>query len=315
MRVASAPVTSPAMPASTATPQLAPPSIEFPEIPGVSHHYVMVDGVRYHYAEAGEGEPLVLLHGFPQNWYMWREVMPELAKHYRVIAPDMRGAGWTEAPAGGYGKEQLADEIAHFMDAVGAPKARVMGHDWGGFVGFQLALRHPDKVSQYLALNIATPWPNEDARGELWKLAYQPILAAPLLGAALLRRKTFIKSMLWAASHVRPWSDIDVEMFAAPFRDRAHSQAGSAMYATFVAHELVPWLRGKYRTQRLEPETLLLVGEHDAVIRPSIIAGYERYSRDMRHEYIPGAGHFLAEERPDVVIDRALEFFGARSRR
>ena len=131
-----------------------------PSLPGVVHRWVTVNGVRWHYAEAGQGEPLVLIHGFPQNWYMWRKLIPELARHYRVIAIDMKGAGWSDAPASGYGKEQLADEIAAVMRAIGAPRARVMAHDWGGYIGFLLALRHPDAVAKYVALDIATPWPS-----------------------------------------------------------------------------------------------------------------------------------------------------------
>lgn len=283
----------------------------FPVIAGVTHKYVMVGDVRYHYAEAGSGEPLVLIHGFPESWYMWRDLIPDLARHYRVIAPDMRGAGWTSAPAGGYGKEQLADELARFMDQVGAPRARVMGHDWGGYIGFMLALRHPNKVSQYLALDIATPWPGPQAARDAWRLLYQPVLAAPVLGAALLRQPLFIKSMLLAASTRHPWSPQDVEMFSAPYRDRAHAEAGSAMYRTFLTRELLPWARGGYATSRLEPQTLLLVGEHDAVITPNLIAGYASHSRDMRAEFVSGAGHFLPEERPDIVLDRALRFFAA----
>jgi pimeloyl-ACP methyl ester carboxylesterase len=283
----------------------------FPAIPGVSHHMVDVDGVRMHYAEAGSGEPLVLIHGFPQNWYMWRSVIPELAKHYRVIVPDMRGAGWSDAPATGYGKEQIADEMAAFMDAVGAPRARVMAHDWGGYIGFMLGLRHPEKVDRYIALNIATPWPTKQALPDVWRLAYQPLLAAPVLGAALLRSKTFIRTMLDVVAKHDRWTDRDVEMFAAPYRDPAHAAAGSAMYRTFLSRELLPWAKGVHGSTRLEPRTLLLVGEQDPIIRPSVVAGFESHARDMRAEFVPDAGHFLAEEQPEAVVARALAFFGA----
>lgn len=281
----------------------------FPAIPGVTHHVAHVNGIRMHYAEAGSGEPLVLIHGFPQNWYMWRDVIPELSKHYRVIVPDMRGAGWSDAPAAGYGKEQLADEMAAFMDAVGAPRARVMAHDWGGYVGFMLGLRHPEKVERYIALNIATPWPTKQALPDVWRLAYQPILAAPVLGAALLRSKTFIRTMLETVAHRDRWSDRDVEMFAAPYRSPAHAAAGSAMYRTFLSRELLPWAQGTHRSSRLEPRTLLLVGERDPIIRPSVVAGFQHHARDMTAEFVPGAGHFLAEEQPEALVARALEFF------
>jgi pimeloyl-ACP methyl ester carboxylesterase len=286
-----------------------------PSVPGVTHKFVDVNGVRLHYAEAGKGEPLVLIHGFPENWYMWREIMPELAKHYRVIAPDMRGAGWSDAPATGYGKEQMADELAAFMDKVGAPKARVMAHDWGGFVGFLLALRHPEKVRQYLAMDIATPWPSRQALPDVWRMGYQPVLAAPVLGAALLRSQKFIEGLLRGASKIDRWSERDFEALAAPYSDPAHAAAGSAMYRTFLSQELMPWARGRYSGQRLEPQTLLLVGEEDPVIRPAVVAGTEQHARDLTTEFVPGAGHFLPEERPDVVVARALEFFGAEQPR
>jgi pimeloyl-ACP methyl ester carboxylesterase len=81
------------------------------------------------------------------------------------------------------------------------------------------------------------------------------------------------------------------------------------MYRTFLMHELLPWARGTHDGTRLEPSTLLLVGAEDPVIRPGVIAGYEQHSRDMRAEFVPGAGHFLPEERPELVLARALEFF------
>jgi pimeloyl-ACP methyl ester carboxylesterase len=269
----------------------------------------MVNGVRYHYAEAGHGEPLILIHGFPENWYMWRKLIPELARHYRVIAVDTRGAGWTDAPSGGYGKEAIADEIAAFMDAVGAPRARVMAHDWGAYIAFMLSLRHPEKVRQLVAMDITTPWPNRDILGDLWRFIYQPVLGAPLLGAALLRDPNFIRLILDKASTRHPWTNEDYAMFAAPYRDPAHAAAGSAMYRTFLSHELLPWAIGRFTKTKLQPQTLLMIGADDPVIRPSGIRGFERYSRDLTAEFIPGAGHFLPEEDPEAVLSRALEFF------
>ena len=90
-----------------------------PELPGVEHRFVDAGGLRTHVAEAGEGEPLLLLHGWPQHWWCWRDLIPALAPHYRVIAPDLRGHGWTDAPPGGYEKEQLASDVLALVDALG----------------------------------------------------------------------------------------------------------------------------------------------------------------------------------------------------
>src|SRR5919106_1697015 len=79
-----------------------------PEVPGVEHRFVEANGLRMHVAEAGDGDPVVMLHGWPQHWYEWRHLIPPLAAQYRVICPDLRGLGWTDAPPRGYEKENLA---------------------------------------------------------------------------------------------------------------------------------------------------------------------------------------------------------------
>ena len=104
-----------------------------PEVEGVTHHWVRVRGVELHYAEAGSGDDVVLcLHGWPQHWYEWRRLMPALAADgYRVIAPDLRGFGWSEAPADGYEKENLADDVLALLDELGLERVKLVGHDWG----------------------------------------------------------------------------------------------------------------------------------------------------------------------------------------
>src|SRR6059058_6686702 len=100
---------------------------EFPAVEGVevTHRYVDIGGLRMHVAEAGEGEPLVMLHGWPQHWYLWRHQIPELSKRYRVICPDLRGFGWSDAPAGRYEKETLAADLIALLDALGLERVRL----------------------------------------------------------------------------------------------------------------------------------------------------------------------------------------------
>ncbi len=85
-------------------------ALAMPDVDGVQHRFVDVEGIRLHVAEAGEGEPLLMLHGWPQNWFMWRHLVPALGGRYRLLMPDLRGFGWSDAPASGYGTERLATD-------------------------------------------------------------------------------------------------------------------------------------------------------------------------------------------------------------
>jgi pimeloyl-ACP methyl ester carboxylesterase len=102
----------------------------FPDLDDVEHRFVELPGRRMHVAEAGRGEPLLLLHGFPQHWWGWYKVLPALAHRYRVIAPDLRGAGWTDVPAAGYTSEQLVADVVALLDVLELDRVRVMAHDW-----------------------------------------------------------------------------------------------------------------------------------------------------------------------------------------
>ena len=90
-----------------------------------------------------DAPPLVLLHGWPQHWYLWRNVIPAVADRYRVLAPDLRGFGWSDAPAGGYRKERMASDVLGLLDALGVERAQLVGHDWGGWIGFLLGAPRP----------------------------------------------------------------------------------------------------------------------------------------------------------------------------
>ena len=135
-----------------------------PHVTGVDHEFVDAGGLRTHVALAGDGPPVVLLHGWPQHWYLWRDVIPLVAPHARVIAPDLRGFGWTEVPEEGYDKLQLARDVLALLDELGVDEFTLAGHDWGGYAGFLLALEEPERVKGSLALNIIPPWPPRERR-------------------------------------------------------------------------------------------------------------------------------------------------------
>src|SRR3954453_6537199 len=165
----------------------------FPHVAGVTHRYVNAGGLRVHLAETGpeDGEPVMLLHGWPQHWYEWRRVGPELAAAgYRVLMPDLRGLGWTEAPEDGYEKENLARDQIALLDALGIDTVKLVGHDWGAYTGFLMCLLAPERVERYLPTNIVHPWPKPSTSAALnfWRLAYQVPMVLPLLGPRVTRK-------------------------------------------------------------------------------------------------------------------------------
>ena len=284
----------------------------FPHVEGVEHRFVRVGGVRLHVAEAGSGPPVLMLHGWPQHWYCWRHVIPALAETHRVICPDLRGFGWSDAPPGSYEKETLATDVLRLVDELGLEAVRLVGHDWGGFVGFLMCLRAPERVERYLALDIIHPWPvaaGFDLRATL-AASYQPLLSLPIVGEWTLRSQSFLVTNLIRLGSLRREgsSDGDLAAFADRLREPARARATSALYRTFLTRELPGLLRGRYRDRRLTVPTLLLSGAGDPVVTPDRLRGYEEHADDMDLEIVPGAGHFLPEERPELVLERMRSF-------
>jgi pimeloyl-ACP methyl ester carboxylesterase len=285
-----------------------------PQLDGVEHRYVNARGLTTHVAEAGEGPPLVLLHGWPQHWWCWRRVVAPLAERHRVIAADLRGQGWTDAPRSGYEKEALASDVLALLDALGLERVRLIGHDWGGWVGFLLCLRAPARFERFLALNTGHPWPSADARNllSLWRFAYQLVIGAPVAGPWLLRTqagRVVGRALRSAAARPDTFSDEDIRVFVDRLREPARAEASALLYRTFVLNEQARIARGRYRAQRLRTPTRMLFGTRDPVLTPRMLQGYEPYADDISVELVDEAGHFIAEDCPELVAERALAFF------
>ena len=288
---------------------------EPPELAGVHHRWIDTARLRMHVAEAGDpgGDPVMLVHGWPQNWFEWRKLIPPLAEAgHRVIAPDLRGLGWTDAPRRGYLKEEMALDLVALLDALEIETTDLAGHDWGGFIGFLLAILHPDRVRRYLAMNIIHPWlriGGGDLR-RMPRLAYQWVVATPGLNRRVLAKPAFMHRFLKTGSlHKDAWTDAEVEVFAERLRDPARVRASAAIYRTFNLREFWPMVRGRYRDKRLHAPTLLLFGTRDLIMSPSDLEGFEPRADEMRVELVEDAAHFIVEEKPELVAERALALF------
>jgi len=288
--------------------------MEMPHVEGVSHRWVEARGLRFHVAEAGGGDdPVLLLHGWPQHWYEWRNLMPALADRHRVLAMDLRGFGWSDAPRRGYEKENLATDVLAVLDELGLERVKLVGHDWGGWIGFLLCLRAPQRFDRYLALNIPTPWVKlRKALPHMGRLLYQQLIQAPWIGYLAHRRGRLVRLALRAGGTDRSfWDERTLSTFADNLAEPARARAAVQMYRVFNLRELVPVLRGRYAEQRLTVPTRMLFGTDDAAIHPDLLVGYEPHVDDMAIEYVPGCGHFIADERPELVAERARAFFSA----
>lgn len=289
--------------------------MDHPFLPGVEHRYANLPGLRLHYTEAGRGDPVLLLHGFPQHWWEWRDVLPRLAEVYRVIAPDLRGAGWTAAPPDGYDRRQLTQDVLGLLDHLGLDRVRLVAHDWSAIVGFSLTLDHPERISHYLCLATPHPWVDFSPRmlPGLWRLWFQPVIATPGLGPRLLGRGRQPLARHLLRGHVAaPWSAADLELFVAPLRDPAYARAGSALYRGLILPEIGRIVGGAYRNQHLSTPTRVLYGAADPGVGPYLVGGHEAYADDLTVDLVEGAGHFVADDRPDAVVEHALALFATR---
>ena len=287
---------------------------ELPHVDGVSHRRVRARGLEFHLAEAGSGEDAVLcLHGWPQHWYLWRRVLPALADRHRVLALDLRGYGWSDAPPDGYEKENMASDVLAVLDELGLERVKLIGHDWGGWIGFLLCLRAPQRFERFLGLGIVPPWPNLRAGlPYAWRFAYMPAVGAPGLGYTLHRRGKLVPRVLVSASSVRSaWDEETLRAFAEPFTEPARARAGAKTYRDFVTREMAPLLRGRYAEQRLTVPTRLVNGVHDPAMPQGLLAGQQLRADSLEVEYVEGCGHFIVDEMPDLVIERARALFSA----
>jgi pimeloyl-ACP methyl ester carboxylesterase len=287
---------------------------DLPEVEGVSHRWVRARGLDFHLAEAGEGDDVVLcLHGWPQHWYQWRHLMPALADRHRVLAMDLRGFGWSDAPREGYEKENMADDVLAVLDELGLARVKLVAHDWGGWIGFLLGMRAADRLSRYLALNILHPWLTPRAMApHLWRFWYQWVILTPGLGYRLHRGGRFIpKVLVGGSSNKDAWDEETIHAFSDTFTAPERARAAVQMYRVFNLKETWPIFRGRYFDQRLTVPTRLVFGADDFALRPQLLAGYERHADDMQVELVPGCGHFIADERPQLVAERARDFLSA----
>ncbi|WP_051324367.1 alpha/beta fold hydrolase [Candidatus Solirubrobacter pratensis] len=281
-----------------------------PDAPDVRHRLLdLSTAVTVHIAEAGpqDAPPVLALHGWPQHWYAWRSVIPLLAGERRVIAADLRGLGWSGWPDDGdFRKARMAEDAVALLDALGIERALLLGHDWGAWAGFLAALQAPERWTGLVAASVPHPWqPRTRALRHAYRLAYQPLLAAPFISPRVMPQLAALALRSMAGDGPRPGGD---EVFIAAYREPRRAEAASRLYRDFLLHEALPGVRG-----RLTVPTRLLYGTRDP-LGTAFAEGLERHGDDARTILLEGAGHRVPEERPEAVASAVRELTPAPSR-
>jgi pimeloyl-ACP methyl ester carboxylesterase len=269
-----------------------------PELTGIRHDYLDAGGLRVHVALAGrdDASPVLLVHGWPQHWWCWRRVLGPLAENHRVIAVDLRGHGWTQRTPGGYEKDRLAGDLLAVLDAMGLARVTWIGHDWGAYAGFLAALRSPERIERMLALSIPHPWNSRDPRLLAVLLAYQGPLSLPVVGPRIAG--PLLRRLLQAGRGSDRLRPEDVELFAS----RTPPATTVAMYRSFLTRDLPAAARGRFAGRRLEVPTLLLSGAGD-LVTIGVKPGPVPRQPELEVRVVPGVGHWIPEQRPDLVVD------------
>jgi pimeloyl-ACP methyl ester carboxylesterase len=274
------------------------------------HAHADLGDVRLHYVTAGQGPAVVLLHGWPQTWYMWRDVLPELARHHRVIAPDLRGLGDSSRPPGGYDKKTLAHDVWRLVhDVLQEQRLFVVGHDWGGPTAFALAAQHRDAVRRLAIFDVPVPgdgtptfFNNRWYHGLHWEVDFPEALTA---GREDIYLRFFYRT--WGA---RPdaISEQAQREYLRTYRQPGAMRAGFNFYRAMrqdVADNEAFLAQGK-----LPMPVLCYGGSHGRGRGMSAVESWRRVATDVRGGVAEHCGHWIPEERPEWVVERLLAFFG-----
>jgi len=271
-----------------------------------------VNGVRLHCVVEGEGPLVVLLHGFPETSRAWRKQIPELAKRFKIVAPDLRGYGRSEKPKGiaAYRTAVLADDIAGLIAAFGAERAHVVGHDWGGGVAWTLATVHPEVVDRLVVLNCPHPAVMQRALRSNWtqirrswyifafQLPWLPEWAFSRGGAKALK-----DALRRSAKRLDTFGEADLDEYA-----RAFSAPGAATAAINYYRAAA---RSRVQRGKIKAPTLLIWGVDDFALGIELTHGMDHlFENKPRIEYVPDTSHWVMEERPEVVNRLLLDFLG-----
>jgi len=284
-----------------------------------SHGSVRVEGVRIHYVRAGQGAPVVLLHGWPQTWYMWRKVIPGLAKCHLVIAPDLRGVGDSETPLAGYDRGRVAADVRGLLKHLGVDRSAVVGHDIGGNVALRYALDYPEATTRLMILDVV-PYTrlftnlNATVAVRLWHFFFhaQPDLPEWFVGdrVADYLRYVFHSRVFDPTS----FGEAEIATYARAYGRPGALRGGFEHYRTCFGESMRQDLDDLEAGRRVAAPVRVLWGDAGPYRDVNALDLWRPFAPAATGVAIPECGHYLPEERPEAVLAEMEAFLGAHER-
>jgi pimeloyl-ACP methyl ester carboxylesterase len=273
------------------------------------HCVANVNNINLHYVIAGSGDPIVLLHGWPQTWYAWKDIIPELAKSHTIIVPDLRGAGLSDKPKTGYDKLTLAQDIHALSEKLGFNQISLVGHDLGGMVAFTYAAEYPENVKKLVILDVLIPGLGLEqimdvANGGMWHFGFHMVPDLPealITGRERLYLDYFFKHVTYNPASIK---EKDLAEYVRAYSAPGALRAGFESYRTLFEDREH---NKKYLEKKLNMPILAYGGEISVGdnLRQSLLS----VANNVEGGSIPECGHFIPEEKPEFLIKVLNSFF------
>lgn len=258
-----------------------------------------------HYVEAGSGPAVILLHGWPQTWFAWRDTIAALSSDFRLIAPDLRGTGLSERVASGYDKQTIAADIRGLLERIGLSKANIVGHDMGGKAAFVLAKLYPEVVERLILVDCLIPGTEvtDALKGGAWHYGFH---MAPDVPEMLTQGR----ERAYIAAQIRNWSFNKTAISEQAIDEYAkHYAANGGMRTGFNYYRALRKdadLVASLQSRKLVMPVLTIGGEHSAGDR--LATSVRSHANNLRELIAPHSGHFVAEEAPAFFRQSVAQF-------
>jgi epoxide hydrolase 4 len=268
------------------------------------HEYIITNGVKLHYVTQGTGPLMLMLHGFPEFWYSWRHQIPEFASDFQVVALDLRGYNDSDKPkeSSAYVMDEFVKDVAGVIQGLGYDNCILVGHDWGGAIAWSFAYAHPEMVEKLIILNL--PHPAKFAQG---LQTYQQLLRSWYI---------FLFQLPWLPEFLLQFADyqaIEKIIPGTAFNQSAFTPADIEAYKNAVAKPgattaMLNYYRHVFQNL-FQPQdwgilnvpTLMIWGENDTALGKELTYDTAAYVRELEIKYINNCGHWVQQEKPDLV--------------